>query len=195
MRALIISGILLTAVLSGCEKSDAPPRPMPATAQAVSAERAWSEIAALGSGGGAGLFDTLATNQPEALRALNYTVVPEAWGGLLGSVSATTGGTTVELTSQGFRAVDDWITRESANRNPTELAAALDSLDHLIAGLMKSAAEQDALTLFLMAGAWRAQVLTRLAGLGEAGAPFRAGERLEKVRAVLKGSIVSKEIP
>ncbi len=195
MRALIISGILLTAALSGCEKSDAPPGQMPVTAQAVSAERAWSEIAALGSGGGAGLFDTLATSQPEALRALNYTVLPEALGGLLGSVSATTGGTTVELTSQGLRAVDDWITRESANRNPTGMAAALNSLDQLIAGMMKSAADQDALTLFLMAGAWRAQVLTRLAGLGEAGEPFRASERLEKVRALLKGDRPNPEVP
>lgn len=132
MRALVISGTLLAAVLAGCGKTDAT-RTAPATAQAAKfAERAWSEVTALGSGGGTGLFEALTTSPRGELRALNYTVSGAAWG-LLDSVSASTAGTTVELTSLGLRPVDDWITRESASRNPTEMAAALDSLDHLIA--------------------------------------------------------------
>lgn len=139
-------------------------------------------------------FESLAKAEPSALREARYTVVPAA-GGSVDANALTINSTTFEFTAAGLRALDERITERAEIVDAPELASTLNGLDALLAGMMRSAAEQDAMTLYKMSAAWRAQVLTRLKGLGSAGEQYSPGERLERVRKAMTSQQMSRDVP
>ena len=206
MKRRVSATLLTFLALLGAAGSACTPRDGAPTSSATSAHAVPAAADPLAAAGWRALLTDLRTGTPDAidqfalmdpqtLRDARYTIDPGPSGGLADAGRAVIAGLTIEPDSAGLRKLDALITAHVAEVGAEAAAATLDRMDNLLAGLMQSAADQDALHLYAMTGAWRGQVLTRLQQLGHAGERFNAAERVARVRSALAAPSLPREVP
>lgn len=145
-----------------------------------------------------GWFALLDSPESSGFASVEYTVFSGPNLGMLdaGEVQVKNPpGQRFDLIDLGLRSADAAWMREIAKVDPPTAARRLDALDRLLAGVMRSAARQDARHLYKYVGLWRGQVLTRLAELDPAGKAYSPDERLTKINSLIQAPTMTTDVP
>ncbi len=145
-----------------------------------------------------GWFALLDAPESSGFATVEYTVFPGPYLGMLdaGEVQVKNPpGQRFDFIDLGLRQADAAWMREIAKVDPPTAARRLDAIDRLLTGVMRSAAKQDARYFYKYIGAWRGQVLTRLAELGPAGDPYTPNERLTKINSLIRAPTMVTDLP
>lgn len=142
-------------------------------------------------------FALLDSPESSGFASVEYTVFPCP---ILGRLDAgeiqvqNPPGQRFDLHDLGLRPADAAWMREIAKVDPPTAARRLDAFDRLLAGVMRSAAKQDARYFYKYVGAWRGHFLTRLAELGPAGEAYTPNERLTKIKSLIQAPTMTSDV-
>ncbi len=169
--------------------------------QAEVAAKIWSgllsDLAPGNENPAGGWFAQLDAPESSGFATVEYTVFPCP---ILGRLDAgeiqvqNPPGQRFDLHDLGLRPADAAWMREIAKVDPPTAARRLDAFDRLLAGVMRSAAKQDARYFYKYVGAWRGHFLTRLAELGPAGEAYTPNERLTKVKSLIQAPTMTSDV-